>query len=350
MPEAPLHTDHYAIVIGIDGYMKLRPLETAAKDAISFVEWLLSPSGGGLPLKNVRLILSPDEPATDPSFARPVQDDIDAALSHFGAEAGTRFGARLYFYFAGHGIGPKWNEVAMLMATATENRLGSNIGLQPYLDFLYETGLFDEVVFILDCCRDHTKGIETNRPQFTPDEQLGAPPPRVTHFVALAAAHGENAYAPSNLAAGEGGRGLLTQAILEGLQDASAADATGCFTTNSLRDYVIRRVNELASGSQLQQEAQVSPADRTIVFGQIEAPRIHVRIVARAGLTGTLVLFDFKMKEISRRDAATATEAGPPWEENLVRTARYTVMLAEALEYRVIDLAGIEGGAHVFHY
>src|SRR5262245_49674486 len=98
--------DHYAIAVGIDDYPALRRLRSSARDATRICEWLTAPDGGDLPEANVKLITSPGVLVSDPFQAKPVQDQIDLALRDFGVEQGLRIGARLYFYFAGHGFGP----------------------------------------------------------------------------------------------------------------------------------------------------------------------------------------------------------------------------------------------------
>lgn len=133
------HNDQdYAVVVGINAYPQLRVLRAAVGDATKFAEWLQLPNGGGLPEKNVRLIVSAETLPTEPLDAKPIQEDIDKALRDFGVEKNQWMGRRLYFYFTGHGIGPNFNNVGMLMAHAAMVRLNYNIGLQNYLDYFHE--------------------------------------------------------------------------------------------------------------------------------------------------------------------------------------------------------------------
>src|SRR5882762_2214822 len=103
--------DHYAIVIGIDGYSQLRRLRASEKDAKKFASWLKSDDGGGLPIENIYMILSPPDLPSNPFDARPVAYQIDDALTRIGLTKGGWIGKRLYFYFAGHGFGPNFNDV-----------------------------------------------------------------------------------------------------------------------------------------------------------------------------------------------------------------------------------------------
>jgi uncharacterized caspase-like protein len=215
----PKNDQHFAIAIGIDTYPQLRRLTSSVKDAADFCEWLTSDDGGNLPDQNVKLIPSSPALPADPFDARPMQTEIDRALRDFGVEQGTRVGQRLYFYFAGHGFGPSFDNIGMLMANAAMKRL-YNIGLRPYRNYFHESKRFDEVVFILDCCRDRDFSRETMAPGFDKD-----PAPdgrRVVDFVLMATAYGEKAFAPVDKPTNER-RGLLTKAVLEGLRGAPLA-------------------------------------------------------------------------------------------------------------------------------
>jgi hypothetical protein len=230
----------YGIVIGIDNYSQLRSLRSSVRDATNFCQWLLAPEGGGLPADNVHLIVSPPGTSSDPFDARPVQRDIDNALSRLVGNGGMRVGRRLYFYFAGHGIGSSVDDVSMLMANASAERLYRNIGLQPYRSFFRDRGLFDELVFILDCSRDRYINVRPTPPEF--DLYQNESFPQVKELVILSAASGRRAF--DVMTEGEP-RGVLTSAVLEGLQG-KAVDAQGRLTSSGLSNYVRQRTTELA--------------------------------------------------------------------------------------------------------
>jgi hypothetical protein len=336
-----VNEDDYAIVVGIDTYPLLRALHSSKADASLVAEWLQSPTGGGVPGDHVALIVSgPNYPA-HPFDATPVQTNIDRALFDWGAAGRKRIGRRLYFYFAGHGIGLNFTEVGMLMANASMEMLNSNIGLMPYLIYFHDTVLFDEVVFILDCCRDPVSRETTRGPSFGGSRGTGAalapgatavpaaPAGQVEAFVVLAAEYGAEAFAPTDDETGER-RGVLTQAVLEALKGTAAADAAGRITAFSLQRYVIDRVPEIATDARLKQEPRIDIVPkRDLVFRTLtaaEIPRSRVRIIAPPGFTGQLIVRDGSGTiEIDRRNAADVTDAGPPWELDLLLNSKYEV-------------------------
>jgi hypothetical protein len=352
-----LNPDHYAIVIGIDSYPFLRRLQASGKDATRFQNWLLAEDGGGLLPEHIATIISPATLPSDGTDAKPVQDEIDKALIRFGVVRGGRVGARLYFYFAGHAFGPNFDDVGILMANAADWLLGSNVGLRPYRNFFHERAPFDEVVYILDCCRDRVGQIGTQAPKFTLPPVNGEVNP-VHDFVVLAAAYGEKAFQADDPKTGER-RGLLTQAMLDGLQGA-ARDAEGRVTASMLRDYVRRRVPVLAKErgeeEKLRQRPQVQwLAEKEMIFGPIvpvvATNQVRVRIIAPARLKGELVVLNgMGLDEVARRPAASATEDKDPWLLDLAPNSFYLVQLAGSTHEEILDTRKAKEQPYVFRF
>jgi hypothetical protein len=322
-----LNPDHYAIVIGIDGYSQLLRLRASARDAGKFALWLQSDDGGGLPPENIQQILSPPNlPLETPMEARPVAYQIDEALIRLGLLKGGRIGKRLYFYFAGHGFGPEFDDIGMLMANAADELLSYNIGLRPYRLFFQHSEAFDEVIYILDCCRDPMGGISTNGPGFNPKTQgMGT---SVRDLVVMAAEYGEKAFQRTDKDTGER-RGVLTEALLKGLKDPAAADGLGRFTASSLFKYVAEQVRQLGTDPKLQQTPRIAnqKPEPEIIFSTIpesQLPRIDVWISASPGYNGELVLMDDKMQPIAREVAAGHTK-DKPWKVTLLRNRWYAI-------------------------
>jgi Caspase domain len=321
----PKNPDHWGIVIGIDAYPQLRPLQAARTDATRFSEWLQSEDGGSLPVSNIKLVLSPSQFPNDPLDAAPVQRDILRGLQGIGVRENRRLGQRLYFYFAGHGVGPAFDDVGMLLADAAMDLLNNNLGLRPYRSFFRTFGLFDEVVFILDCCRDPRGGFITQAPPFTWEPK--PLPPRVNDCVILAAPWGEKAFEPTAAASGER-RGLLTAALLEALNGKTdAIDPSGKVTSYSVRNYLKKRVPAMAAEKNLQQEPRVE-AEEEIVFATFQGaslPKVQTQIIAPSGLLGTLVLKTEDGREIERRPTAQAAAASTIWLVDLQNNTLYEV-------------------------
>ena len=350
----PPITDHFGIAVGIDTYPSLRRLSSSVRDATQFLEWVTDPDGGNVAKENVTLIRSPDEIASDPFNARPVQDEIDRALRDFGATSGQRIGGRLYFYFAGHGFGPSFDNVGMLMAGADMETLARNIGLRDYRHYFHETGLFDEVVFIVDCCRDNALDERTSPPIFKikPVEGRAA---RVVDFVALAAGYGEQAFAPVSVINGER-RGILTTAVLEALRgDPRAIDPSGRITAATLQMYVKDRVKAIALDDKLKQDPEL-PQDPNpdMVFRVIDTTtlkKLRVHIIAPPALTGELIVRDARdlSKIVGRRPVAQAQEDNP-WEIDLLPITRYEIENPDSDKTEVLDPDKAKGEPYVFRF
>ena len=346
--------DHYAIVIGIDLYPQLRALKAAEKDATDFALWLTKEDGGGLPPKNVKIIKSLPTNPSNPFLARPIQAEIDEALNSFGIMKKERIGKRLYFYFSGHGFGPNFVDVGMLMANASLDRLGYSLGLLPYRLFFRDTEAFDEIVFILDCCRDPHGGIEPLKPGFTPYKMGDGT--KIQDLVILGAMYGEESYQPLVSGTKER-RGLLTQAVLEGLQKPEYADGLGRFTSSSLAYYLKTRVPELATDADVDQTPNIDATQlkSDIIFSTIPVSKLEVvpvQIIAPKGLNGDLVLFDSFNNEILRQPANSAV-APTGWTLQLIRNRWYQLRQIPGPpnpKPNLIDLSQPNGNPHVVNF
>jgi hypothetical protein len=262
------NSDHYAIVIGIDNYPHLRPLRSSAQDARTFAEWLVAPAGGCVPQRNVTLLVSSPETPVESSPARPQRWEIDRELLNYGGGSGGRLGKRLYFYFAGHCFGPA-ADLGLLMADASPQRLGANIGLQRYRSFLRSSGLFDEVIYVVDGLRDPNVTAPTMPPSLVgPEQRADASVAELLLLAAVSQAQGP----------GDEPRGRLTQAVLEGLQG-KAADAGGRITSETLGAYVRLRVQELAAELAVATEPEIETSGRSIVLADAAADRGEATLI-----------------------------------------------------------------------
>lgn len=324
--------DDYAIVVGIDTYPKLDRLRSAHVDASKFAEWLAREDGGNLPHDNIHLVTGPPTvPSTD-AETRPEQKDIDEKFTKMGVEVNKRIGRRLYFYFAGHGFSPAFDDLGLLMITADEKHLNRNVGLRMYRHFFHNHYRFDEIVYIMDCCRDASfrDNIQLNPPSFTLDD-----PPTVLdlqELVALAAANGEKAYAFKNEDDHNELRGVFTQAVLEGLEKAD--DGLGRVTAASLSRYIRDRVPNLIASQVFTQRPQfLTLPDKPMVFAvrtpDVSTFKVHITVAPK--LKGTVSLYNSFGDQLDVRDSCDATRAHP-WEVTLSRNIPFYLVVHSAVE------------------
>ena len=309
--------DHFALVIGIDHYPQLRPLRAAVRDAARFSEWLVKPEGGGLPPDNITYIRSqPLPPGTAALGAHPNQLDVTQAMMDMHMHESRKLGKRLYFYFAGHGFGPNFQEVGMVLTNASKTTLGFNLGLTLYREFFYETALFDEVVYVIDCCRDPIRYVAPVGPAITFEKSNL--PQVVKEFGVLGAAWGEEAFEVNAL--GDEPRGLLTQAVLEaldGIEGARETNGSGNVTDQSLWRYVSSRVPELAVASALPQiqTPQSLPMGAPLVLTSIlrASQQATVNVLVLPGFVGKLVVLHPNAATTLHSKTIAAGEVPEPW-------------------------------------
>jgi uncharacterized caspase-like protein len=258
----------YAVVVGINHYPDYRPLVGACEDAREVRDWLVDPKGGDVPLTNCRLVLSqPDPPA------QPLQDQVDAAFGAIAKEIEDTGGRRLYFYFSGHGLGADVDDVALCMARWSDLFRKASLSHREYKNELRRSGLFTQIVFWLDCCRNRNFNISGNSPTF------GWPGPEkavVREFVAFATEFQDAAF--------EAGRGIFTRALLNGLR--GAAERSGAtIVPSSLKRHLELETPRLAKAAGRTQAAEVvnsfSDDDEHSFGGTITQPNVTIEIDPR---------------------------------------------------------------------
>lgn len=349
--------EDYAIVIGINHYPQVQPLlQSAEEDALRFADWLLDPAGGGLEPENVRLLLgrkfADENQNLMPMECKPHQLTVDGVFQALQVGQRDRVGRRLYFYFSGHGIGVGLNNVAMLLANAGEGRYDKcHIGLDSYRDWLRDAAAFDELVFILDCCRNRERVQQTIRP-ILPHVLREPAFKDVKPLTVLATLDGDDAFEgidTDNEAVQR--RGLLTQALMEGLEQRLAADSTGAVTAASLADWLKIRVSQLAQAKGLEQQAKVpDPPDLVLVppsaaapVAQPAVPQVTFTVNISPGRTGLLQLTRGSTpNQVQQHNAAVS-----PWVFTGPRNELYMIEHPASGLVRSIRPADIQGGQHV---
>ncbi len=150
MTHAP---DDYALVIGVNDYplwnKGAKSLKGSVKDAQDFRAWLVAKNGGGLPPKNVKLVVSKRKPLG------PRQWVIDDAFRKIRVLSEGKTRRRLYFYFSGHGHSRagSWQQQSLCLANWSPADAGAALHLESYIKASIGCLKFSEAVFFLDCCR-----------------------------------------------------------------------------------------------------------------------------------------------------------------------------------------------------
>jgi hypothetical protein len=236
--------EDFAIIIGINDYTPpiqngLKTLQGAINDANKVEDWVLSATGGNVPPSNIKKIISSAAPL------KPLQDEIDDAFLEIETAIKAKGGLakRLYFYFAGHGIGTLDNtmDTGLCLANWSENRRQSALSSESYKDFIKQYGYFEEIIFIADCCRNTKINIRPKSPTFSspvPGQRAG----QTKLFVAYATQYQDQSYEIESIDSEM--RGAFTSILIEGLKGAAANN--GLIGADDLRDYLIKETPEFA--------------------------------------------------------------------------------------------------------
>lgn len=230
----------FALIIGINDYTPpgdngLRTLGGAIGDANDFEKWILSKDGGNVPRKNCKKIISKPMPL------KPIQKQIDDAYLKIDdlVSNGVRQARRFYFYFSGHGVGlmNEANEIALCLANWSEKRRHEALGVELYKKTIKQYGYFDEMIFVLDCCRNTKININPAHPSFGVPMQ-GPNAGKTKLFTAYATQYQDQSYEAEeeNLEM----RGVFTKVLLNGLKG-DASDEIGVITADGLKDYLLKQ-------------------------------------------------------------------------------------------------------------
>jgi hypothetical protein len=237
----------YALVVGIEHYpIGIPKLLGSVNDANLFAEWLVQENGGGLDSRNIIKICSKVAP---PPF--PPKDDIVDQINDFFARqtaATGLLGRRIYLFFSGHGVTPpvpNAEDCAIVAANVTPMMLLRCIPGRLAAYHVKHNPLFEEIVLVMDCCREVTGTVDTT---------LLLPPANPTlskfasHWYGFAARWSATAaerQLPHPLDPKKPAlwQGVFTHALLKGLT--SGIDDNGRVTSESLRQFVRKYVQDL---------------------------------------------------------------------------------------------------------
>jgi hypothetical protein len=303
-----MNNEDHAIVVGIDLYPGISPLSGAQNDAKAFAAWLVAPDGGVLPPGNIHFVLTshyhpPDPPL--PCLAGPNVSQFGAQLQALLADTTGQprpfpVGRRVYLYFSGHGFMgfSTWDEAALYAANATlvapEHIAGTRVA-----NALKAAGAFDEVVLVMDCCRDVTLTERIVDPllKLSPNPTRAA---KVRTFYSYAVPCGGKSR-ERQLTPGGPVQGVFTHVLLEALQHAPG-NQHGYVRGENIKNYIHNRWPALSNetGPQI----QVDTAN-DLVFAMRPPPglvRTTVRIAVDSPLPAgaEVVILDGQLQEALR--------------------------------------------------
>jgi hypothetical protein len=133
------------------------------------------------------------------------------------------------------------------------------------VSFLRYLGLFEEIVFMIDCCR--TTFIRASKGFFGPPNiNLGNAKGKNSLFVALAVPYGEKSNEAPSINPDTGlaeNRGVFTEVLIEGLKG-RASNANGVVDHDSLTNYLKMEVPKRAQEKKIRQ----SPPDIEVKFSR----------------------------------------------------------------------------------
>jgi hypothetical protein len=197
---------------------------------------------------------------------------------------------------------PDFDDAALLMANASQRFLGRHIPGHPYADWFRTAGAFDEIILLMDCCREDLPNVNPSYPSMT---ELKGNMDAVKYLYGVAARFGQDAR-ETLLGNPPESRGLFSFAVMETLQS-GPRDANGELTASILAGSVMKRVRELSDPAN-PQDPKFILNDFTITAGA--SPRIDVRVQFAPGAIGEQIeLLDGTLKVMAPPSPITASAA-----------------------------------------
>lgn len=262
---------HFGLVIGIDSYSspQFNTLRGASADAGRFYDWLRAATGGGLPRQNLALLTKPrSETARHPESREATWSSVRTQIAEWkklSNDMQQSIGTRLYIYLAGHGYNDRdnLNSVHLVLdaydSTMAESFPGTECGL-----WFQVKALFDEIVLIMDCCRDRELSLTPTPLTFGNEDGVpGRKESAVRILFSYGAEYGRKSRERSLDDQGEV-QGIFTKALLEGLQGGAREAGSDRITCRSLTAYLHARVPELGPATpphSVAQRPNFTPAD-----------------------------------------------------------------------------------------
>jgi len=342
--------EDWAVVIGVCKYPGLTDLDGPENDAKAVHQWLISPTGGAVPAKQVALILSSQFPPVatatraEPTTLRVQQafEDLqDLAEANRQAGKGQRVGKRLYIYRSGHGCAPRFDDAALLTANATRLRAGYHILGKLYADWFLRSNFFDEAVLFMDCCRESYPQTPPNIPPY-----IDVTGPDAVDKSKRFYGFGTKWSRLSRERVMEDGNvhGVFTWALLKALLGDACDPQTGEITASTLGNYLYNNMKTFLRAEDLADPEVPKEPDldydnnpnNSIVLASVPVPRYAVTINLPAVTTGHQVqVLNHRMEK-----AAFAVADSTLWQLQLPRGSYMAQVLDVGLQTAVFEVPG----------
>lgn len=144
--------DHAVLIDVQPNPVSFPELQGTGNDVDRFRDWLIAQDGGGVPAANVHIAGHPAPPKHVASEAG-IRTAFRPLVELVGRDGPVE--DRLFVYASGHGCGDKGNswDIGIIPSDA-DHVYRITVAINRYVDFLFRSRRFRQIVFIADCCRD----------------------------------------------------------------------------------------------------------------------------------------------------------------------------------------------------
>jgi uncharacterized caspase-like protein/tetratricopeptide (TPR) repeat protein len=310
LPQAKTPPRSYAVVIGVAKYPKLEvrfQLQFPERDAQSMNTILISPEGGNFKAQNVHVLTGTQATLTA------MRTEIDTWLPSQAKE-----GDRVLIYFAGHGflyngkgyLAPSDFDPKNIEKTGYPmDELGSVIGTKIHATYK---------ILLTDAC--HSGAIT---PEETQSLNTSLSNLQKSLFSLTASRDRESSFESPEL---DGGHGVFTYYVVEGMSGPADADGDGVVTADELAEYVHTQVREKTKGQQnptsdrgsFDPKLMLAYTPSTATPGAPAAAKCGT-LTFQANMDGVEVFVDGKTIGVLEKKGATLSVPGLPPGEHSVK-------------------------------
>jgi len=231
--------DIWAVIVGVSKYQNPElNLNSAARDAQEFKNFLMSSAGGSVPETNISFLLN--EQAT----LRNIKSSLSKTLKSAFEED------MIILYFACHGV-PEEGELYFLTYDSDPADAISSALPQSFLERLLTRNVkTNKVIMFADACHSGALGMPSLRgSRAAITNKLFSAIAQAKNGVAILAASSANEFSQEDQKWG-GGHGVFTYYVLQGLKGKADEDGDGLVRTEELFQFVRREVAKATKGKQ----------------------------------------------------------------------------------------------------